>query len=161
MGFEGLSDGRGSLDWGVQVCQLWLKPCLGYRSPEERMWSKKWVLRCPCLGVGGSGRASQKGVRSTKEVGGEGHVAPAWEGVSVRHRFHHVQQAGTHGALWTEVHGSHRPHCGWGTLREVGELGGTHGTLWTEAHGSHRLHCGWGTLGEVGEPGGTHGWRRH
>ena len=40
------------------MCHLWLKLCLGYRSPEERMWTKKGVLRCLSLEVGGSGRAT-------------------------------------------------------------------------------------------------------
>ena len=74
------------------MCHLWLKLYLGYRSPEGRLWTKKAVLRCPRLG--GSGRAAQRGVRSSREVGGEGHVAPAWEGVSVRHGFTLCSRAG-------------------------------------------------------------------
>ena len=60
-------------------------------------------------------------------MGGEAHVAAAWAGVSVRHAFHHVQQGGTHGALWTEPQGSHWPHCGWGRWGRSGSRAGLTG----------------------------------
>lgn len=68
--------------------------------------------------------------------------------------FHHVQQAGTHRALWTGAWISSAP-CGVGTL-EVGELGGTRGALWAERMDLIGPTVGGGCWGGRGL-GGTHG----
>ena len=89
-------------------------------------------------------------------MGGEGHVAPAWEGVPVHHAFHHVQPGGTHGTLWTEPQGSHWPHCGWGRWGRSGSRAGPTGPCGQSRKGLIGPTVG-EDVGEAGEPGGTHG----